>query len=101
MSTANGTGRPVKFEPTIKPDPETTADTPTALSEIDDIYEDAGDLDFTKASQNIFLTRLPKFLWERWNELDDDEEVQIGTLRVNADHSKVACLQCRDYLYKS
>lgn len=48
----------------------------------EDIYEDAGDLDFTNADQQVYLTRLPKFLWETWSQLDDDQEVQVGTLRV-------------------
>ena len=66
--------------PAIKPEPGSTGASPEGLEE--DIYEDAGDLDFTQASQAAYLTRLPKWLWEAWSKLDDDAEVQVGTIRV-------------------
>ena len=44
----------VKPEPGIKPDPEDAKPSPAALSD-DDIYEDAGDLDFANANQNVWL----------------------------------------------
>lgn len=67
--------------PYIKPDP----DSKEAVGEIideDDIYEDAGDLDFSNAGQNLWLSRIPRSLWEYWSKLDDDEEIEIGTIRV-------------------
>ena len=73
-SAANGQG------PTIKTESESSA---FLLAQPDeDIYEDTGDLDFSSADQSVYLTRLPKFLWETWSKLDDDQEVQVGTLRV-------------------
>jgi transcription initiation factor TFIIF subunit beta len=48
----------------------------------DDIYEDAGDLDFTDATQDIYLARIPKFVWKAWSELEDNREICIGTIRV-------------------
>ena len=72
---ANGEG------PGIKTDPELIGDSPAANSE-DDIYEDAGDLDFTGSEQSIFLSRLPKFLWECWSKLGDNQEMQIGRIRM-------------------
>jgi transcription initiation factor TFIIF subunit beta len=74
----------IKQEPLIKPDPD-TKDTPSAALSDEDIYEDAGDLDFSLSSQNVWLTRIPKTLWEHWSTLDDDEEIQIGTVRVEGD----------------
>lgn len=73
----------VKMEstPTIKPDPDTKDPTPGAMSE-DDIYEDTGDLDFSGAKQEVWLTKIPRFLYDNWSKLDDDEEIQIGTVRV-------------------
>ena len=62
----------------------------------DDIYEDAGDLDFAGSDQNVFLTRLPKFLWDSWSKLDDDQEIQIGRVRVEGnpgDIKRVRSLQ--------
>ncbi len=68
-------------EPHIKPDPDAQGASPaTALEE--DIYEDAGDLDFAQAKQPLWLTRIPKFLWDNWSEIDDDQEIQLGTVRV-------------------
>ncbi|KAL8772331.1 MAG: hypothetical protein Q9209_002543 [Squamulea sp. 1 TL-2023] len=65
----------------IKLEPPSAAASPAAHSD-DDIYEDAGDLDFSRAVQGLYLARIPKYLWEAWSTLDDDEEIQIGTVRV-------------------
>jgi len=67
----------------IKPDPEAPGASPAALSE-EDIYEDAGDLEFNSDSvfQSLYLARVPKYVWEAWSKLDDDAEIQIGTLRM-------------------
>lgn len=48
----------------------------------EDIYEDAGDLDFTCSAQAVYLTRIPKFLWKTWSHLRDDQEINLGTVRV-------------------
>ena len=68
-------------EPLIKQDPDSVRVSPAVQSE-EDIYEDAGDLEFAGAAQGLYLTRVPKFLWESWSKLDDDQEIQIGTIRV-------------------
>jgi transcription initiation factor TFIIF subunit beta len=67
--------------PYFKQDPDSKD---IALRDIDeeDLYEDAGDLDFTQAGQNVWLSRLPRQLWEHWAHLDDDEEIELGTMRV-------------------
>ncbi|KAI9374373.1 transcription initiation factor IIF, beta subunit-domain-containing protein [Aspergillus egyptiacus] len=67
--------------PYIKPDPE-SKDTVLADVDEEDLYEDAGDLDFTNAGQSLWLSRIPRSLWEHWSKLDDDEEIQIGTIRI-------------------
>lgn len=91
MTTSNGSIPSVKLEAghisfdgdeaRIKQDPDLSGASPAALSD-DDIYEDAGDLDFNSAQQAVWLTRLPKFLWENWSKFDDDEEIQLGTIRI-------------------
>lgn len=56
----------------------------------DEIYEDAGDLDFYDSTnqhkEQLYLARLPKYVWEAWLKLieglNDDDEVQIGTMRT-------------------
>jgi transcription initiation factor TFIIF subunit beta len=79
---------PIKQEPGaapfIKPDPDSKEGPAGALSD-DDLYEDAGDLDFSQAGQSVWLTRIPTDLWKHWSQLDDDEEIQIGTVRVEGD----------------
>lgn len=76
----------IKSDPYIKQDPDSKD---AVLADIDDedLYEDAGDLDFTAANQNVWLSRIPRSLWEHWSHLsnsggDDDEEIQIGTMRI-------------------
>lgn len=75
----------VKAEPTIKPDPEDASASPAGLSD-DDIYEDAGDLEFYNIEENpmagnVYLTHVPKYLYDAWAHLDDDADIQIGTIR--------------------
>lgn len=67
--------------PTIKEEPDTKEGVAGILSD-EDIYEDTGDLDLSDSSKNVWLTRIPRDLWENWAAMDDDEEVQIGTVRV-------------------
>ncbi|KAL9101546.1 MAG: hypothetical protein Q9163_003201 [Psora crenata] len=68
-------------EPHIKQDPDAIATSPQAHLE-EDIYEDTGDLDFTGSEQSVYLARIPKFLWECWSKLENDQEIQIGRIRV-------------------
>ncbi|PYH97828.1 transcription initiation factor iif, beta subunit [Aspergillus ellipticus CBS 707.79] len=84
---------PDSQSPYIKPDPYIKADPDSkeaVLADIDDedLYEDAGDLDFSAAAQSVWLSRIPRSLWEHWSNLsnggDDDEEVQIGTMRIES-----------------
>ncbi|KAI8630528.1 hypothetical protein F5Y19DRAFT_483855 [Xylariaceae sp. FL1651] len=77
----------VKAEPTIKPDPEAGDASPAGMSD-DDMYEDAGDLEFVDfnpatnpAAAQVYLTHVPKYLHNAWAHMDDDEEVRIGTIR--------------------
>lgn len=69
----------------IKADPDApgTGASPAAFSE-EDIYEDAGDLEFNTALpyQGVYLAKVPKYVWESWSKLDDDAEIQIGTIRT-------------------
>ena len=67
--------------PHIKPEADSLGASPAAHTD-DDVYEDAGDLEFAGADQGLYLTRIPKFLWERWSQLDDNQEITIGTVRV-------------------
>ncbi|TGZ83306.1 transcription initiation factor IIF, beta subunit [Ascodesmis nigricans] len=77
--------------PTIKPDPdiniktEPTGAPPTIKPEpVDDdsLYEDAGDLDLSAGTRDIWLVKLPAFITERWKDIDDDEEITLGTVKI-------------------
>lgn len=72
----------------IKPDPDTKD---AVLDDLDDedIYEDAGDLDFSAAGQSVWLSRLPRQLWEHWSSLEDDEEIEIGTIRLEGEANDI------------
>ena len=96
MTTMQGAGVPgVKIDPDgklgnnwIKAEPS-SMELPTAMQIDDDIYEDAGDLDFSAASQGLYLTRIPKMLWESWSQLDDDQEIRLGTVRVEGSLNEI------------
>lgn len=69
-------------QPIVKAEPGAS---PLPMDE-DDLYEDAGDLEFFESTPtnqvgSLYLARVPKALWKSWSELDDDAEIQIGTLR--------------------
>jgi transcription initiation factor TFIIF subunit beta len=66
----------------IKPDPEAATPSPPAFAD-EDIYEDAGDLEFNTDTkfQKLYLARMPKYVWDNWSKLDDDAEIHIGTIR--------------------
>lgn len=66
----------------IKQDPDTKGASPSALSE-DDIYEDAGDLEFNANPdyEKMYLVKIPTYLWEAWSKLDQDAEIPIGQIR--------------------
>jgi transcription initiation factor TFIIF subunit beta len=51
------------------------------MDEDDDPLE-AADLDFSNAQQQLWLTQIPRFLWETWSTIGLDEEIEIGTVRV-------------------
>lgn len=68
----------------IKPDPDGLAASSGQPVE-EDIYEDAGDLDFSGANQGFYLTKLPKFLWDSLSKLDAKQEIQVATIRIEGD----------------
>ena len=49
----------------------------------DDMYEDAGDLDMSMGERAVWLVKLPQFLGERWKNIDEDEEITLGVVKVD------------------
>jgi transcription initiation factor TFIIF subunit beta len=90
MAALNGASMPtLKVEnapsPLIKEEaPDASLSPPL---EEDDVYEDAGDLDFSQAQQQFWLSRIPKSLWETWESMPEDGEIEIGTIRVEGNRS--------------
>jgi hypothetical protein len=100
MATLQGSSIPkVKLEgppdTTIKHEP---TDTPSPFpNEDDDMYEDAGDVDFSQVQQQIWLSHVPRTLWEKLSTLQDDDEIEIGRVRVEGPEtspSRVRVLPC-------
>ncbi|KAJ9660302.1 hypothetical protein H2198_002610 [Neophaeococcomyces mojaviensis] len=67
----------VKLEDVASPSPSAVSDT-----YMDDADLDDPELDFKQAYQNLWLSKLPKHLWETLAKLGDDDEIEIGTIRV-------------------
>ncbi|POR31304.1 Transcription initiation factor IIF subunit beta [Tolypocladium paradoxum] len=76
----------------VKPDPDDEKPAVATPMEEDDLYEDAGDLEFYDKNatshqfETLYLARVPKYMWDAWlkmtERLGDDDEIQIGTLRT-------------------
>ncbi|EXJ58819.1 hypothetical protein A1O7_06249 [Cladophialophora yegresii CBS 114405] len=90
MATLQGTGVPkLKLESVpdenIKVEP---SDTPSPfLDEDEDMDEDAGDLDFSQAHQQLWLSHIPRTLWQKLSQIQDDDEIEIGKIRVEGSES--------------
>lgn len=90
MTAINGASIPtmkVENAPSPQVKDEAGEASPSPYMEEDDVYEDAGDLDFSHSQQQFWLSRLPKSLWELWASMPEDGEIEIGTLRVEGDSS--------------
>ena len=84
-------------EPHVKLEPLSAAASPGAHSD-ENFSEDAEELDFSGAQQGLFLTRIPKFLWEKWSTLDDEQEIELGTVRVEGGMDDVKRVRCSEGL---
>ncbi|KAK9453009.1 transcription initiation factor IIF, beta subunit [Dipodascopsis uninucleata] len=52
----------------------------------DDVYEDSGDLDLSSSGTKVWLVRMPKFLRDRWVEMEDKGDQDLGTIRLRQDN---------------
>lgn len=65
-------------EQVIKPDPDA----------IDESYEDSLDLDFSRSDTKVWLVRLPKFLMEKWRDVEHNSGKELGRVRINNDNGR-------------
>lgn len=89
----DGQEAPIKSEANLREDF-------TSIQSDDDLYEEAGDLDFGGSTQALILARIPKFLWESWSRLGDEDEIQLGTIRFEGlgnDLKRVCYLSTVDF----
>ena len=69
----------------IKPDPDNGS--PGAFVDEDD--DDTGELTIPReANVGGWMTRVPQELWEGLNSLTDDDEIQIGAIKVWSDSNR-------------
>lgn len=74
---------PIKSEPSDLP-AHIKSEGAGAVSDDDD-YEDAGDLDMTNGKRGLWLVKLPRFLLEQWDKMDEDEEITLGEILVSSE----------------
>jgi transcription initiation factor TFIIF subunit beta len=68
-------------QPQIKPEPDAGPQfMDEALDETPDLefYDKQSDAD---GYSRMYLARLPSYVWDAWSKLDDDAEIEIGTIR--------------------
>lgn len=72
----------MEVDPQIKPDPDTKSPSGPSFADIDDMYEDTGELNIPPdfEGRNVWLTRVPKWLWDVLSKVEDDEELEIGRI---------------------
>ena len=88
MATLQGTGTPqVKLEGPIDHEMKLEDTSSPSIDEDEDIYEDAGDLDFSHVQQQLWLSHIPRTLWETLSQLQNDDEIEIGKIRVEGAES--------------
>ncbi|KAJ8100401.1 transcription initiation factor IIF, beta subunit [Lipomyces tetrasporus] len=68
-------------------DPVSPASLPPDEEEEDDVYEDSGDLDMSLADTKVWLVRMPKFLRERWLEMENSDGQDLGIIRLRQDNT--------------
>jgi len=79
----------------IKPDPEEAS---SSFRNGKDDYEDTGELEIPSRKNVAWLTRIPKILYDKWAEIDDDEEIQLGYVRRYKDSGNVGPI-AREFSY--
>ncbi|KAK7726065.1 hypothetical protein SLS57_003655 [Botryosphaeria dothidea] len=71
-------GVKMEVDPQVKPDPDIKS--PSGFADVDDMYEDTGELNIPPdfPDRSVWLTRVPKWLWEVLSKVENDDEIEIG-----------------------
>jgi transcription initiation factor TFIIF subunit beta len=91
MSTLQNPGIPrVKVETildgNVKREPQDEEMASPYVDDEDDGLDEGGDLDFTHAHTQLWLAQIPRNLWETWSVMGLDDEIEIGTIRLEGSH---------------
>ncbi|KAL1651352.1 hypothetical protein SLS58_000692 [Diplodia intermedia] len=75
-------GVKMETDPQIKPDPDIKSPSGPGFADVDDMYEDTGELNIPTdfGDRQVWLTRVPKWLWEVLSKAEDDDEIEIGRI---------------------
>jgi transcription initiation factor TFIIF subunit beta len=55
---------------------------PAYADDYEDALEEAGDLEYSGANQPMWLSHIPKSLWDALDKLDADDEIDLGTISI-------------------
>ena len=77
------------FATGIKPDPDGTQQSQPMHVDDEDDFEDTGELELPMQPQEVYLVRVPRRLYERWNSADANKDVCIGKIRRGKTTGKV------------
>lgn len=89
----------IKPDPALKPDPDAMdGPSPMAVDAYEDDVGDDLDLEFynpldpssgsQSAQDQLFMARVPTYVWAAWDKIDDDTPIEIGKLRVWSEPDK-------------
>lgn len=70
---------PIKQEPATENQSELEND----VESVDENYEDSLDLDMSREDTKVWLVRLPKFLMEKWKDVETNSGKELGKVRID------------------
>lgn len=77
----NEPGSPFEDDVSLSP-PEAGAGEPGGVKTEDDDFEDSLDLDVSGAESKVWLVRMPRFLMDRWKNVDEVSGKDLGKVRI-------------------
>lgn len=74
---------PYEDNVSLSPSPPAQSEMPGEEEE-EDNYEDSLDLDTSRAGSSVWLVRLPKFLMERWKDIESFSDTDLGVVKTTS-----------------